>query len=301
MTDASIGSSPALSIALAVYNGERFVARALDSLLAQSFRNFELIISDDASTDRSGEICQSYASRDARIRYIRQPSNLGMYRNFDFLVHESRGPFYMWAAQDDEWDRDWCRVLMENMTEDAIISFGHLKLIGPANEILQLYRRPVYSKNEGWRTFQLFFQDLPWSIGSSPIYGICRRQRILDCPISEIEKLSRDSTDSLWVFMIGQRGHILTDDQVYHYKHAGYPKGHRPHILQRIREQVLVLHQVRMLTCFPLLVRRWWLRPVFAFLTPVRYLVRVCVSNIGWIRKVIAQFQSSPLPDRSSR
>jgi glycosyltransferase involved in cell wall biosynthesis len=301
MADAGVGSRPALSIGLAVYNGQRFVARALDSLLAQSFPNYELIISDDASTDRSNEICQSYVARDARIRYIRQPSNLGMYKNFDFLVNESRGPFYMWAAQDDEWDPDWCKVLMENMTEDAIISFGHVKLLGPARSILQLYKRPQFSKNEIWRTFQLFFQDFPWSIGSSPIYGICRRQSILDCPISKIEKLSRDSTDSLWVFTVGQRGHILTDDRVYHYKHAGHPKSNRPRILQRIREQVVVQHQVRMLTCFPLLARRWWLRPVFALLTPVRYLIRVCVSNIGLIRKVIARAQGSPLPDRSSR
>jgi hypothetical protein len=190
---------------------------------------------------------------------------------------------------------------MENMTGDAIISFGHVKLIGPANRILQLYRRPVYSKNQIARTFQLFFQDFPWSIGSSPIYGICRRQSILDCPISKIEKMSRDSTDSLWVFTIGQRGHILTDARVYHYKHAGYRKGNRPGILQRIREQVLVLHQVRMLTCFPLLVRQWWLRPVFALLTPVRYLIRVCVSNIGLIRKVVARAQGSTFADKSSR
>jgi glycosyltransferase involved in cell wall biosynthesis len=279
-------TQPSLSIGLAVYNGEQFLARALDSLLAQSFEDFELIVSDDASTDKSGELCQAYAARDHRIRYIRQHSNLGMYRNFDFLIREARAQYFMLAAQDDEWDPDWCSVLIQNMREGTTISFGHVRLVGPRNTRLQEYHFMKYSERQVRRTFQLLFQDLPWSIGSSPMYGICRRSDILSVSYGQLETLSRDSTDSLWVFAVGQMGHIATDDRVYHYKHAGYPKGRRPALTRLLLEQLLVTHQIRMLFCFVPLVAKPSLRPLVAMLIPVRYLVRLCVSNTKLVKKV---------------
>ena len=68
---------PRVSIGIPVYNGENYLAEALDSLLRQSFGDFELLISDNASTDRTQEICRAYAARDARIRYVRQDRNIG--------------------------------------------------------------------------------------------------------------------------------------------------------------------------------------------------------------------------------
>lgn len=84
-----------------VYNGEPFICEALDSLLAQTFTDFELIISDNASTDRTGEICRDYAARDGRIRYVRQAENLGAYPNYEFVLNEAAGKYFMWAAADD--------------------------------------------------------------------------------------------------------------------------------------------------------------------------------------------------------
>lgn len=68
---------PTVSIGLFVYNGERFLPKSLDSLLRQTFRDFELIISDNASTDRTEEICRGYAATDDRIRYYRNQKNMG--------------------------------------------------------------------------------------------------------------------------------------------------------------------------------------------------------------------------------
>ena len=69
---------PRLSIGLPVYNGENFLAESIESLLGQSYEDFELIISDNASTDGTEDICRSYAQQDSRIRYIRQPHNIGL-------------------------------------------------------------------------------------------------------------------------------------------------------------------------------------------------------------------------------
>jgi glycosyltransferase involved in cell wall biosynthesis len=92
---------PRVSIGLPVYNGERFLGEALDSLLGQTFADMEIIISDNASTDRTQDICVEYAARDPRIRYSRNPINLGAGRNYNLTVELARGEYFKWAAHDD--------------------------------------------------------------------------------------------------------------------------------------------------------------------------------------------------------
>lgn len=93
--------SPSVSIGLPVYNGERSIGHAIVALLAQSYGDFELIISDNASTDGTEAICRTLAAQDSRVRYFRQPRNLGATGNFRFVLDQARGRYYMWAAADD--------------------------------------------------------------------------------------------------------------------------------------------------------------------------------------------------------
>ena len=92
---------PQVSIGMPVYNGEPFISEALDSLLDQTFTDFELIISDNASTDSTEAICRQYAAKDSRIRYVRQAENLGAPANFQFVLDQAVGKYFMWAAADD--------------------------------------------------------------------------------------------------------------------------------------------------------------------------------------------------------
>jgi len=92
---------PRISIGMPVYNGERFVKAAIDSFLAQTFEDFELVISDNASTDCTQEICKLYAARDHRIRYYRNEQNIGGHRNFNRVFELARGEYFRWAAHDD--------------------------------------------------------------------------------------------------------------------------------------------------------------------------------------------------------
>jgi len=94
-------SNPTVSIGLPVYNGERFIRQALDSALSQTFQDFEIIISDNYSTDGTQEICRAYAAQDSRIKYIRQDKNLGMYWNLSFVARSATGQFFTWLAHDD--------------------------------------------------------------------------------------------------------------------------------------------------------------------------------------------------------
>jgi glycosyltransferase involved in cell wall biosynthesis len=90
-----------LSIGLPVYNGERYLRDALDSLLEQSFTDYELVIVDNASSDGTAGIALEYAARDARIRYHRNAENIGAARNFNRAFHLTSGRYFKWAADDD--------------------------------------------------------------------------------------------------------------------------------------------------------------------------------------------------------
>ncbi len=92
-----------LTIGMPLYNNAATLAAALDSLLAQTFADFRIIVSDDASSDETGAIAQRYARQDRRISYVRQARNLGYYGNYKFVLDRAGTPYFMWAAGDDRW------------------------------------------------------------------------------------------------------------------------------------------------------------------------------------------------------
>lgn len=93
---------PRVFIGLPVYNGARFLARALDSLLRQTYTDFTLLISDNASTDHTRDICERYAAQDPRVRYVRQAQNIGAPRNWNTVVEQAQGTYFKWATANDE-------------------------------------------------------------------------------------------------------------------------------------------------------------------------------------------------------
>lgn len=99
-----VASIPRVSIGMPVYNAERYLREALDSLLAQTFADFELIISDNASEDATASICREYAARDSRVKYHRHDSNRGSIQNFNHTVKLATGEYFKWAAYDDLHD-----------------------------------------------------------------------------------------------------------------------------------------------------------------------------------------------------
>lgn len=96
---------PKVSIGMPAYNSEQWISMAIDSILEQDFRDFELIISDNASTDGTEEICREYAARDSRIRYYRKPINVGASDNYNAVFLAARGEYFKWASSND-----FCRL-----------------------------------------------------------------------------------------------------------------------------------------------------------------------------------------------
>ncbi|NLG96520.1 MAG: glycosyltransferase [Chloroflexi bacterium] len=139
------GKEPKLTIGLPVYNGERYLCFAIDSLLAQTYSDFELLISDNASTDGTMLICQEYAARDPRIRYFRNMENIGAAANFNKLFQLSRGEYFKWAAADDVISPTFIEKCMEKLESDRsiILAYSKVNRIDSSGEVDGVYDYPM--------------------------------------------------------------------------------------------------------------------------------------------------------------
>lgn len=109
LTDAKM-TTPSVSIGVPVFNGGPTIEAVLNSLLQQTLQDFEIIISDNCSTDETPVICERLAKKDARIRYIRQSENIGASANFRYVLEKARGEFFRWAAADDIVSADFLKT-----------------------------------------------------------------------------------------------------------------------------------------------------------------------------------------------
>ncbi len=136
---------PRLSIGLPVYNGEDYLAESLDALLGQTYEDFELIISDNASTDGTGDMCRGYAERDARIRYVRQPENIGLAGNHNFVFQQSRGELFKWAAADDLYGQDLLQSCVDALDEHPEVVLAHAweAAIDASGTVTQSFEYPL--------------------------------------------------------------------------------------------------------------------------------------------------------------
>jgi len=137
-------STPLLSVGLFVYNGERFLEEALHSILNQTFTDFELIISDNASTDRTGEIAGAYAKRDDRIRYYRSEKNMGAGWNARRVYELATGKYFKWAAVDDLLEPDLLRRCVEILESDpdCVVAYARTKEVDENGTFIKNYVTP---------------------------------------------------------------------------------------------------------------------------------------------------------------
>ena len=106
---------------MATFNGERYIKEQIDSILSQTYQNFELIIGDDCSTDSTLSILKEYAQKDERIVIIQNPENLGFKKNFENLLHYAKGDFIALSDQDDIWTLNHLELLLSKATEYDLV------------------------------------------------------------------------------------------------------------------------------------------------------------------------------------
>ncbi|MBD2294666.1 glycosyltransferase family 2 protein [Anabaena sphaerica FACHB-251] len=175
-------SRPQLSIGLPVYNGEKFLQASLDALLNQTFSDFELIISDNASTDNTEEICRNYAAEDQRIRYYRNSSNIGCACNFNRVFKLSNGEYFKWAAYDDLHAPDFLSKCIQVLEENPnyILCHSHTSFIDHQGEFLQHYDIKLNTNSE---KPQVRFDELLTKHLCYQMYGVIRQSALKKIPL----------------------------------------------------------------------------------------------------------------------
>jgi glycosyltransferase involved in cell wall biosynthesis len=168
-------NNPRISIGLPVYNGERYIAESLDSLLAQTFEEFELIVCDNASTDQTEEICRSYADRDARIRYFRHEKNLGAAKNYRYALELSSCAYFRWATYDDLSAPEFLSRCFEVLEREpsVILAYPKTKFINEFGETISEYEDGMYLKSP--KASERFTELLRKLRYVNAIYGLFRK------------------------------------------------------------------------------------------------------------------------------
>jgi glycosyltransferase involved in cell wall biosynthesis len=173
---------PRVSIGIPVYNGEAVLGRALDSLLAQTFTDFEIVVADNASEDGTQALCEDYARRDPRVRYFRNETNLGQIANFNRAFELSRGAYFRWAGCNDWWDARYlerCCDALDGCPDAILVSCYH--------EYVWSDGRRLRDDYEGQRVDSPLphkrFARMLWFLRASrfyfdPIYSMMRRSAL---------------------------------------------------------------------------------------------------------------------------
>lgn len=138
-----------VSVGVPAFNSERFLRKRIDSILSQTFEDLELIISDNASTDSTPSICEEYVKKDKRVRFFQQKKNLGLMFNFEFVLKQARGEYFVWAGSDDIWNSNFLEknvnILESNKT--LVGSISEVRFFDLLNENITLDTEYHKSKN----------------------------------------------------------------------------------------------------------------------------------------------------------
>ena len=171
-----MGSKPRVSIGMPVHNEELHLEQALQSLLSQSFTDFELIISDNASTDRTGEICLTYAAKDPRVQYSRLKTNLGAVANLNRVIQLSSAPYFFCASGHDDRHEDFIDRCLEVLEHDSsvVLCYPAARWREPDGHLGEIMSGQLDTRH--LRSQAARFRAVLWGLTSYnyPIYGMMR-------------------------------------------------------------------------------------------------------------------------------
>jgi glycosyltransferase involved in cell wall biosynthesis len=182
--------APRVSIGLPVYNGENYLAETIDSILAQTFTDFELIISDNASTDRTEAICRQYAAQDPRIRYVRNANNLGAARNYNCAFELAHGEYFKWNGHDDPLAPSFLERCIEVLDRHpgVVLCFARNRAIderGEDHDVGALTARTFAPKPqlESPEAHVRFYHAVVADHPQGAIFGLIRRRVLAKTPL----------------------------------------------------------------------------------------------------------------------
>ncbi len=176
-------TNPTVSIGIPVYNGENYLEQAIDSVLAQTYSDFEVVLADNASTDRTQAICESYAKKDARIRYLRSEENKGATWNFNRAFELARGKYFKWLAHDDTIDPDFLASCVVPLDEDpgVVVSYSRVRMIDGDGDLIEEYGISLnLNSDDAKERFRAII--LEWHL-CFEVFGLIRASALRNTPL----------------------------------------------------------------------------------------------------------------------
>lgn len=202
-------SSPLISVGLPVYNGENFVIEAIKCVLSQTLSDWELIISDNTSTDRTVSICREFAERDGRIRVYRNDRNLGVLPNFNRVVELSHGRYFKWISHDDVFGAEFIACCIQALEEDpkAVLAFPRVVYIDKDGRPLRrqeasdlsIIGQTADSRVSQLMTLETQNTDIFWSQ-----FGVIRRKTLQDSRLMGLY----NGSDQVLLLKLALRGNL---------------------------------------------------------------------------------------------
>jgi len=197
---------PKISIGLPVFNGESYLDESLSSLLGQTCDDFELIISDNASTDSTSDIVASHEARDSRIRYVRQSQNIGASENFLYVLGQARSELFMWASHDDIWEDNWLEVLSACITPEDVGVRGRINLTRDG-EVVAEKKPPNFRRFDFARCFLRNENDYR----SHYAYSLFNREKLIRADLESFK--FEYYPDAILIYCLLEQGSLRTVDQ----------------------------------------------------------------------------------------
>jgi glycosyltransferase involved in cell wall biosynthesis len=232
-----------------VWNGEEFIRAGLDSLLGQTFGDIELVISDNGSTDTTEVICREYAERDPRVRYHRNPRNIGLQGNFQRVLELATAPYFMWGCPDDLWDASYVAkmVAVLDSRESVVLAGSNAAAIDRHGVLIGHFdNTAVYSPKRVGARAHRFVCTRPGGGQATLFYGLMRTsviQRVGYAPQGSIRDHNRGyyATDLLTLFRLLFEGdfHVVDETLYFHRDTHFMRKG-----LQRLTAVASAMYQV---------------------------------------------------------
>lgn len=226
--------APHVSIGLPVFNGEQFLPDALDSLLAQTFTDFEIIIVDNCSSDRTPEICRRYAERDSRIRYFRNPENIGVNPNWRRVFSYARGAYFKWSTHDDRYAPEFLEKCLAVLDRDSGVVVCYPRAL-KIDETGQPFRQMAFGLKtdlERLRNPVERLRALLWiNLGAPPILGVIRTDVLRKTPLIGASY----AADQVLLAELALHGrfHEVSEELLFHREHA-----HRSVYVHRTRHEL---------------------------------------------------------------
>lgn len=170
-------NQPLVSVGIPTYNRPEGLKRTLECITGQTYKNLEIIISDNCSTDPKVEaVVKQLQKQDNRIQYFKQIKNFGLGNNFKFVLEKATGEYFMWAADDDEWDYQFVEVCIENIGNACSIMTGFVTVNRVRNSTI-VNKRPHLSINN---TIYKNIVEFLTFMASSLYYGLHKRESIIE-------------------------------------------------------------------------------------------------------------------------